>query len=98
MTRIRKGITGDENGVIVPRTRSLIGTIPIGRLTSRIRSTHIRRFGIIRIVRFMDIAGIITVITRRITVIILIETSIGGIIGVGVGIPRFHGGQTKKAI
>ena len=100
MTRIRKGITDDGNGVIGPRTRNRIGTIPIGPLTSRIRPTHIRRFGIIRIAHFIDTA-IIMVTMRRptvtIEVIILIETSIVGIT-VGVGIPRFHGGLTKKAI
>ena len=100
MTKIRKAITDDGNGVIGPRTLSLIGTIPIGPLTSRIRITHIRRFGIIRIVPFIDTATI-TVTMRRptvtIEVIILIETSIVGIT-VGVGIRRFHGGLTKKAI
>jgi hypothetical protein len=90
----------DGNGVIVPRIPSLIGTTPIGHLTSRIRITHIHRFGIIRIALFIDTA-IIMVTMRRITVtmavIILIETSIVGIT-VGVGIRRFHGGLTKKAI
>ena len=101
MTRIQKAITDDGNVVIGPRILLRIGIIPIGCLMDRIRITHIRRFGIIRIAHFMDTAGIITVITRPITattaVIIRIETSIGGIT-VGVGIPRFHGALTKKAI
>ena len=96
MTRTRMAITDDGNGVIAPRTLLRIGTIPIGCLTRRIRITHIRRFGIIRIVHFMGTAGIITGITRRITVIIRIETSIDGIT-VGVGIPRFHGARIKEA-
>ena len=102
MTRIQKAITDDGNAVIGPLTLLPIGIIPIGCLTDRIRITHIRRFGIIRIAHFMDTAGIITVITRPITVtmevIIPIETSISGIITVGVGIHRFHGALTKKAI
>ena len=101
MTKIRKGITGDGNVVIVPRTPSLIGTTPIGHLTSRIRITHIRRFGIIRIVLFTD-TGIIMVTMRRITaiteVIIRIGTFIVGITVEEVGIHHFHGGLTKKAI
>jgi len=101
MRKIRKGITGDGNVVIVPRTPSLIGTTPIGHLTLRIRPTHIRRFGIIRIVHFID-TGILMVTMRRITaitgVIILIETFIVGITVEGVGGHHFHGGLTKKAI
>ena len=102
MTKIRKGITGDGNAaVIVLRTPSLIGTIPIGRLMSRIRITHIHRFGIIRIVLFMDTA-IIMVTMRRIPVTIeaitRIETSIVGITVEEVDGHRFHGGLTKKAI
>lgn len=94
------GITDDASGVIGLRTLPRIGTTPIGCLTDRIRITH-HRFGIIRIVRFMDIAGTIMGIVRRITaiiaVIIRIETSTGGIT-VGVDIHRFHGGLTKKVI
>ena len=95
------GITDDASVVIGLRTLPLIGTTPIGCLTDRIRITH-HRFGIIRIVRFMDItAGTIMDTVRRITaiiaVIILIETSTGGIT-VGVDIHRFHGGLTKKVI
>ena len=101
MTRIRKAITDDGNVVIGPLTPLPIGIIPIGCLTDRIRITHIRRFGIIRIVHFMDTADIITVIARRITVtmevIIPIETSTDGITVVA-DIHRFHGVLTKKAI
>ncbi|MDE0396985.1 MAG: hypothetical protein OXL96_04180 [Candidatus Poribacteria bacterium] len=102
MTKIRKGITGDGNVVVIgPRTPSLIGTTPIGPLTSRIRPTHIRRFGIIRIALFIGTA-IIMVTMRRIIatieVIILIGTSIVGITVGEVGIHRFHGGLTKKAM
>lgn len=97
---IRKGITGDGNVVIVPRTPSLIGTTPIGPLTLRIRITHIRRFGIIRIVHFID-TDIIMVTMRRITatieVIILIETFIVGITA-EADIHPFHGGRPKKVI
>ena len=96
------GIMDDASVVIGPRTLLPIGITPIGCRTDRIRITHIRQFGIIRIVHFMDTADIITVITRPITVttevIIPIETSIGGIIAVGVGIHHFHGALTKKAI
>lgn len=94
------GITDDASVVIGLRTLPLIiGTTPIGGLTDRIRITH-HRFGIIRIVRFMDIAaimGIVRRITAIIAVIIPIETSTGGIT-VGVDIHRFHGGLTKKVI
>lgn len=101
MTKIRKGITGDGNAVIVPRTPNLIGTTPIGPLTSRIRPTHIRRFGIIRIALFIGTA-IIMVTMRRITAItgaiIRIGTSIVGITVAEVGGHRFHGGLTRKAM
>lgn len=100
MTKILKGITDDGNVVIVPRTPSLIGTTPIGPLTLRIRITHIRRFGIIRIVHFIDTAIMVTMrrITATIGGIILIETSTVGITVEEAGIHRFHGGLTKKAI
>ncbi|RKU05849.1 hypothetical protein C6503_26785 [Candidatus Poribacteria bacterium] len=98
MTKMLMGITDDGNVVIGRRILPRIGMIPIGCLTR----TRIRRFGITRIVHFMDIADIIMVTMRRITVtigvIILIETSIDGIIGVVADIHRFHGGLTKKAI
>ena len=95
----------DSDGYYGQRKRSyrttyapLTGTTPIGCLTDRIRITH-HRLGIIRIVHFMDIAGTIMGIVRRITaiiaVIILIETFTGGIT-VGVDIHRFHGGLTKR--
>ena len=94
------GITDDASVVIGLRTLPLIGTTPIGCLTDRIRITH-HRFGIIRIVRFMDIAGTIMDTVRRIiaimAVIIRIETSTGGTT-VGVDIHRFHDGLTKKVI
>ena len=95
------GITDDGSGVIGRRTLPLIeGTTPIGCLTERIRITH-THLGIIRIVHFTDIADTIMDTVRRIiatiAVIILTETSTGGIT-VGVGIHRFHGGLTKKAI
>ena len=96
-TRIRKAITDDGNVVIVPLTLLHIGIIPIGCLTDRICPTHIRRFGIIRIVHFMDTAGITRPIPATMEVIIPIGTSIGGIT-VGVGIHRFRGALTKKAI
>lgn len=93
-------ITDDASVVIGLRTLPLIGTTPIGCLTDRIRITH-HRFGIIRIVRFTAATGTIMDTVRRITaiiaVIIRIETSTGGIT-VGVDIPRFHGGLTKKVI
>ena len=94
------GITDDASVVIGLRTLPLIGTTPIGCLTDRIRITH-HPLGIIRIVRFIADTGTIMDTVRRITaiiaVIILIETSIVGII-VGVDIHRFHGGLTKKVI
>lgn len=99
--RIRKAITDDGSGVIGRRTLPPIGMIPIGCLMDRIRITHTHRFGIIRIVHFTDIADTIMDTVRRIiatiAVIILTETSTGGIT-VGVGIHRFRGGHTKKAI
>ena len=99
--RILMGIMDDGSGVIGRRTLPLIGTTRIGCLMDRIRPTHTHRFGIIRIVHFTDIADIIMDTVRRIiatiAVIILTETFIGGIT-VAVGIHRFHGGLTKKAI
>jgi len=67
---------------------------------SRIRIMHIRRFGIIRIVLFIDTAIMVTMhrITVTIEVIILIETSIVGITVEEADIHHFHGGLTKKAI
>jgi len=66
----------------------------------RIRITHIRRFGIIRIVHFID-TDIIMVTMRRITatieVIILIETFIVGITA-EADIHHFHGEHTKKVM
>lgn len=96
------GITDDGSGVIGRRTLPLIeGTTPIGCLTDRIRIMHTHPSGIIRTVHFTDIVDTIMDTVRRIIatigVIILTETSIDGIT-VGVGIHRFHGGRTKKAI
>ena len=74
--------------------------IPIGCQPDRIRITHIRRFGILRIVHFIDTVTLMDTVRRiivTIAVIIPIGTSIVDIIGV-VGIHRFHDGLTKKAI
>ena len=92
-------ITDDASVVIGPRTLPLIDMTPIGCLMAPIRITHTHQCGIIRIVRFM--VDIIMDTVRRIIAIIAaiirIETSIDGIT-VAVGIHRFHGELTKKAI
>ena len=96
MLRSRKVITDDGNVLRVPSTFILIDTARIGCLTP----TRIHPFFITPIARFTD-TGIITDTARRITAImaaiIRTQTSIVGIT-VAVGMPRFHGGLTKKAI
>ena len=90
----------DASVVIGRRTLPLIGTMPIGCLTDRIRIMLMPQFGIIRIVHFTDIADIIMDTAHRIiatiAVIIRIETSTDGIT-VGVDMCRFHDGLTRKA-
>ena len=89
----------DGSVVIGRRTLPPIGMTPIGCLTDRIPITLMPRFGIIRIVHFME--DIIMDTVRRIIVtmgvIIPIETSIGGIT-VEVDMCHFHSGLTKKAV
>ena len=103
MTRILMGITDDASGVIGRRTLPLlIGMTLIRHLMDPIHIImHIRRCGITPIAHFIVGTGIIMGTVRRIiatiAAIIRIETSTGGIT-VEVGIHRFHGEHTKKAI
>ena len=94
--KIRRAITVNGNGVIVGPIRIRTATIPIGRLTRRIRITPIRRYGIPSTPGFLDTTVRITDITEAtilITDTTLTRMSIDGIM-VAVGMLHSRGAPT----